>query len=111
MLKHRPRAIALIGVAFIAVGAVGVVRGTWGLVGGASVRELGVMILSGVVAALGGALLLLKRLWGRWLLAAWMALHVVLSFFHGPLELVVHVTLFSLVSYFLFWPERSRAPA
>jgi hypothetical protein len=43
--------------------------------------------------------------WARWLALAWIAFHVVVSFFHSLQEVVVHSLLFMLIAYFLFSPE------
>ena len=45
--------------------------------------------------------------WARWLLAAWMAYHVVLSAFHSVTELALHTLLFGAIGYFLFRPQSS----
>jgi hypothetical protein len=45
--------------------------------------------------------------WARWLLAVWMAYHVVLSILHSPVELMMHVLLFGVMGYFLFRPQAS----
>ncbi len=100
--RARFRAIPIIGWVFIAVGALGVARSLWDIARGGSARELGIMVLSGLVAMLGGALLLRGSAWGRWVLAVWMAFHVAISALHDVVELVVHLVLFGVVAYFLF---------
>jgi uncharacterized membrane protein len=60
------------------------------------------------LAILGGVFMLRGFNWARWLLAAWIAYHVILSAFHSPFELAVHGLLFAVVAYFLF---RSQASA
>ena len=43
--------------------------------------------------------------WARWLAMAWIAFHVVLSFFHAWPEMAVHGVIFVAFAYFLFRPE------
>jgi hypothetical protein len=64
--------------------------------------------LVNAAAIAGGTLVLAGASWGRWLLAAWMGFHVVLSFFHDALQVVVHVALFAAPTWILFRP---RPPA
>lgn len=55
-----------------------------------------------LLAIVGGILTLYGRNLGRWLLIAWMAYHVVLSYFHPLSELLVHVIVLVAVAYGLF---------
>jgi len=115
-VNDRPRAITLIGWLFIAVGGGGIARGLWDVVAAAAagraqleatLLELWLMLVSGILAALSGALLLRGSAWGRWLLVAWMAGHIVLSALHDAFKLGVHAVLFAVVFYFLFRREAS----
>jgi hypothetical protein len=36
-----------------------------------------------------------------------MAFHIVLSIFHSPVELLMHILLFGVIGYFLFRPQVS----
>lgn len=105
----RSRLITIIGWVFIAVGVAGSARALWDIAGGGAMGELGIMVLSGIVAILGGALLLRGSTWGRWVLAAWMAFHIAISALHDLVELAVHVVLFGAVLFFLF--RAARRPA
>ena len=60
-----------------------------------------------LAAILCGAFMLRGANWARWLASAWMAFHVVLSFFHSLREVVVHGLVFAPIAYFLFRPEAS----
>jgi hypothetical protein len=42
---------------------------------------------------------------GRWLLVAWMAYHVVLSYFHTFSELAMHAALLVVIVVALFYPR------
>jgi hypothetical protein len=115
-VSTRPRAVTLIGWLFIAVGGAGIARGLWDVVRAAAtgpsqleaaLLDLGIMIASGIVAVLGGALLLRGSAWGRWLLLLWMAFHIVISALDDRVKLAMHVVLFGAVLYFLLGAETS----
>ena len=58
-----------------------------------------------LLAIIGGVLVLRKAGVGRWLLVAWMAYHVVLSYFHPMSELIMHAILLIGISVALFHPR------
>ncbi|HTD60059.1 MAG TPA: hypothetical protein VK679_05365 [Gemmatimonadaceae bacterium] len=60
-----------------------------------------------LVAIVGGAFLLRGENWARWLVMAWMGLHVAISF-NSPRQLVIHGAIFVLFAYFLFRPATAR---
>jgi hypothetical protein len=64
--------------------------------------------LVSVLAVVAGASMLRAGNWARWLSLAWMAFHVILSLFHTPLELAVHILVFVAFAYFLFRPAASE---
>jgi hypothetical protein len=70
-------------------------------------KELVWVCLVRALAIVGGAFVLRGCNWARWLLAAWMAFHIVLSIFHSPVELLMHILLFGVIGYFLFRPQAS----
>jgi len=118
--RGRPRAITLIGWLFIAVGAIGILKDVVPLMSpdhgrqlaalrAQGVSELGPAWTSSLLAALGGVGLLRGLAWARWLLAGWMAFHIVLSALHDTETLLVHVALFAPILYLLFRP-RPAAP-
>jgi hypothetical protein len=102
----RPRAITLIGWIFITVGAVGVITHAREL-RGQHAAELAPALASGLVAAIGGLMLLRGAAWARWLLLGWMAFHIVLSAVHSAEELLLHIAIFAPILFLLF----RRAPA
>ena len=102
-MKNRPRSVTVISWIFIAVGIIAVVyhlrRPTEeGLVGICLVR---------VLAVVGGVFMLYGFNWARWLLVVWMGYHVLISFFHSPLEVVLHSLLFGAIAYLLFRRQTS----
>ena len=60
----------------------------------------------GIAAIVGGVYVLRGANWARWLLAAWMALHVAISL-GQPTALLAHVAIFGFVAYLLFRPGAS----
>ena len=95
----RPLPVLIFGCLFIFAGAVGI---------GYHLRmrplEHDFLLLAAVrlLAIVGGIFLLLGRNWARWLLVAWLAFHVGVSFFHSIEEAAVHVVFLLLFGFFLF---------
>ena len=115
-MKKCPVTVAGIGWVFIGIGAVGLVRGSWPLLGFAApgsgieaesqpLRDAIYVLASGLVAAVGGAFVLRGRNWARWLLVAWMGFHIVLSLLHSASQFVVHAVLFAVVIWMMFRPQ------
>jgi len=61
-----------------------------------------------LAAILCGVYMLRAFNWARWLSLAWIAFHVILSVFHSPLQLGVHILVFAAFAYFLFSPRSSE---
>jgi hypothetical protein len=61
-----------------------------------------------LLAILGGVFMLRGRNWARWLTLAWIAYHVVLSYFHTVQELVAHLVLLAVFAFFLFRPAATE---
>jgi hypothetical protein len=119
-MKSRPLSITLISWLFIATGSIGMVHHIWEWVSPNSpgrlgefeaprLAESGPSLRLGLVAILGGGFLLRGAGWARWLLVAWMALHMVISALHSLQQVLVHGALFGVILFFLFRqvPERS----
>jgi hypothetical protein len=106
-VRKLPRSILVVGALFIAVGVLDVYRGLAPLLDRAGTPRLAsddVQVLAiGAAAIVGGGFLLRGRNWARWLLAAWMGLHVALSAAH-PSELAAHGAIFAVLLFFLFRP-------
>ena len=100
--------ILCVGVLFLALGVLDVWRGIAPLAGSGRLAGDDVQVLViGVAALVGGSYVLRGRNWARWLLAGWMALHVVISA-GRPAELGAHLVIFGCVAFLLF---RARASA
>lgn len=101
--------VVAVGILFVGLGIVDIYQGVAPYLGSAR-RALFAgddmqVLATGVAALVGGAFLLRGRNWARWLLAAWMALHVVISA-GRPRELAAHLVIFGFIALLLF---RSRA--
>ena len=105
--KRRPLSIVLFGLLFIVTGSAGLVYHLADFNPRHPFQpELILVSLVRILAIVGGLFLLLGHNWARWLLIAWMAFHVIISFPH-PQQLIVHGLLFALLLYILFRPPAS----
>jgi hypothetical protein len=103
---RRPIAVTILACLYIAIGALGVVGHFRESL--ASPRG-GVWIeLLELVALVSGIFLLLGRNWARWLTLAWIAFHVILSFWDPLLRLVVHCAFLVLIAWVLLHPSAAR---
>lgn len=115
VMSRRPLPVTVLGWLFVCFGvisslaAVLAMMGIAGAEGSAQARmsEFLPMVVVQAVAAVGGALVLRANRFGRWLLVAWMAYHVVLSGFHEPIALIVHGAMLAAIVYLLFRSDAS----
>jgi uncharacterized membrane protein HdeD (DUF308 family) len=101
----RPFQVTILGCLFILAGLVGLVYHL-------SERPLDhwIVLISTIriIAVVSGVFLLLGHRWARWLLLAWLAVHVVVGAFHSVSESLAHVVLLMAVGYFLLWSPASK---
>jgi len=106
----RPITVTIIAILFMLIGIANTFKAIWPMFGGSAARITGhelmdssFVFISAVLALLGGFFMLRGANWGRWLVLIWMALHVVLSIFHKPVELAIHsLMLVLLIALLLF---------
>ncbi len=98
----RPLAIAIPGWLFIITGALGFVFHLNEFDFSDPLANDAVWILLVRLLAVVGVLILRGVGLGRWLLIAWMAYHVVLSYFHTTSELIIHLLFLALLMVILF---------
>ncbi len=68
-----------------------------------------VLVLSVSLAAIVcGVFLLRGKDWARWLSIAWIALHLVVSFFHSMREVTVHALFVLVFAVVLFRPAANQ---
>lgn len=108
-LNQRPLSVTILACIYIAVGTVGFVYHLTEFQVGHAFQYDGVWIeLTEFLAVLCGGFMLRGRNWARWLALAWMAFHVVLSFFHAFQEFAIHCLFFAAIAWFLFRAEAAR---
>ena len=97
-VERRPLSVTLIGLAYLAAGAAGLLY---------HFREFAPWVMTVRAAAVVcGVFLLRGKNWARCLAVAWMAYHVVLGFYHSPVQAAVHAVFLALIIWGLY-----RAPA
>jgi hypothetical protein len=111
----RPRTITLVSAIFILVGTAGLLADLWPLVTSGGAEQLAKLRADGLadlapawglrlLAIVGGLALRGGHNWARWLLAAWMLIHVGISLFHSFGEVFAHCAIFGPLLYVLFRP-------
>ena len=112
-MRKRPRSITIISWLFIALGSIGLIVGLLPRVDITAAQRLAELKthwyvhVSRMAAVLSGVLMLYGFNWGRWLLVAWLAFHVIVGFLHSPFQLLTHSLFLALGLYFLFRPPAS----
>ncbi len=107
-MRKRPLSITIISWLFIALGSIGLVAGLLphgGITAAQRLAELEThwyVHVSRFAGILSGVLMLYGLNWGRWLLVAWLAFHVVVGYLHSPVQLLTHSLFLVLGLYFLF---------
>ena len=106
--RRRLPSVLAVGVLFLALGVLDVWRGVAPMLGPSAhlaADDMEVLAI-GVAALVGGSFVLRGQNWARWLLAAWMLLHVAISV-GQPGPLIAHVLIFGFVAFLLFQPRAS----
>jgi uncharacterized membrane protein HdeD (DUF308 family) len=102
IMNQRPLSVILISLLFIISGIAGIIYHFDELHELAEEpHEIGVLLVR-ILAIVGGIFILRKQSWARWLLVAWIAYHVYLSFYHSPVQVAVHIGFQILVLVALF---------
>jgi hypothetical protein len=104
----RPLSVTIAGWLFILAGVVGFAYHLSELSLGDPFADDSLWILLvRALAVVGGILCLRGMTIGRWLLVAWMAYHVALSYFHSFSEMGMHAILLVVIVAALFHPAAS----
>ena len=100
----RPLSVTIVAILFLVVGVSAVIAGAVKMIGGRSAALTENLLVLGInaLAMITGVGLLRGSNWARFLAAGWMVFHVILSFWHTPLEVVLHALMLGAISYFLF---------
>jgi hypothetical protein len=109
LMNKRPLSITLLSYLLIAVGAAGFVFHFSESYKRHSFASDDVLVLAvSLLAIVCGVFLLRGKDWARWLSMAWIAFHVVLSFFHSMREVAVHALFLLVFAVLLFRPAASQ---
>ena len=100
----RPLIVTAIGILFILAGGVGFVYHFHGPYD----REFAAIEIVRLLAVVGGVFMLLGYGWARWLVIAWMALHVAISALDSAGKFAFHLVLLLVIGYALLKPPASE---
>ena len=101
-MNKRPITVTILACVLIAAGAVGLAyHFTEFKAPNAVHSELVWIEFVRLLAIVSGVFMLRGRDWARWLALAWIAFHVVLSFFHSLGEAAMHAVIFALFAWIL----------
>jgi hypothetical protein len=105
-MNKRPIAVTILACVLMAAGVMGIAYHLPDFSPKHPFRyeNLGILLLR-VAAIVAGVFMLRGRNWARWLALAWIAFHLILSFFHSVGEVVIHGLVFALFAWFLFRPD------
>ena len=112
-MEQRPRSITIMSWLFIIFGSIALLSGLlpFGEITVAQrITELKghwMVHLSRILQIVAGVFMLRGHNWARWLLALWIAFHIVISALHSTFQLVLHVFIFSIILYFVFRRDSS----
>jgi hypothetical protein len=99
------RSVRVVGALFLVLGALDLWRGLAPLFASRPHWHMATddveVLAIGIAAIVGGIYVLRGANWARWLLAAWMALHVAISI-GQPTALIAHLVIFGFVAWLLF---------
>lgn len=106
--KRPPIAVLVIGVVFITFGLLDIWLGVAPITSRPPHLASDDLLVAsiGIVAVVGAIYVLKGYNWARWVLTAWMALHVALSI-RQPYALLGHLVMFGLILAGLFYPGAS----
>ena len=108
MVKNRPLAVTIISLILIATGALGIAFHFTDFTAQPFQYDVVWVSLVRLIALVSGVYMLRASNWARWFSMAWIGFHVILSAFHSPLQLVVHICVCAAFGYFLFYPRASE---
>ena len=105
-MNKRPLSVTIVSWLFIVVGVVGFFYHLWeALNAGAGafyLPETGAILVTRLLAVVGGVFALRGRNWARWLLVVWLGCHVFISAEHSLAQMAFHAVLFGVIVFFLF---------
>ena len=107
-MKNCPLPVIIVSILFIVAGCVGFVYHLKEFFDpNAKLYELFWVQFVRILAIVCGFLLLRSINWARWLAIAWMFYHVLISAFHSPSDVILHIVFLLLVIVLLYLPKSS----
>ncbi len=107
-MRERPLSITIIACLLATGGVVGLVYHLVEFKAHSLHNDIVWVSLIRLLAIMAGIFMLRGSNWARWLAMAWIAFHVVISYFHSWQELALHAIFFAGFAFFLFRPEAGR---
>ena len=107
-MKKRPLPVALISYVFIIAGTIGIIYHATELAEIMTRPEVTWVLAVRALAIVGGIFVMKRANWARWLLVLWIAYHVVISFYHTPMEIIMHFVIMVILVAALFNPKANR---
>lgn len=101
----RPVSVTIASVVFILAGLLGIAYHFSELAEIDRDPDVVLVFVVRAVAIAGGVFAMRGATWARWLLLAWIVYHVYLSFFHEPVELIMHTIIAIGVAFAFFHPK------
>jgi uncharacterized membrane protein HdeD (DUF308 family) len=101
----RPFEVTFLGWLFIVVGIASTAYHLWR---GSLDRWTVPIVLVGAFAVVAGVYLLRGARWARWLVLAWLGLHVILGALQGLSVAMPHLVLLLVIGYVLLGPPTSK---
>jgi hypothetical protein len=106
-MNKRPVLVTILACLLIAMGAIGIAYHLGEFRSTPPVEYLSVLFVR-LLAIVCGIFLLRGKGWARWLAMAWIAFHVVLSYFHSMQEVAMHLVVLAVFAVVLFLPAANR---
>lgn len=105
-MKSRPWPIIVVALIFMIAGCAGFIYHFNDMFASGKealdARWVEALRLAAIVCAI---LLWMGINWGRWLAIAWIAFHVIISFYHSISEVVSHIIILALITVLLYLPK------
>ncbi len=106
-MNKRPISVTVLACVLIAMGAIGIAYHFGEYKSTPPAEYVGVLVVR-LLAIVSGVFLLRGKDWARWLAIAWVAFHVVLSYFHSMQQVAFHAAVLAVFGVALFYPVANR---
>ena len=106
-MNRRPIAVTILAYLLIVMGAIGIAY-HFGEFKSTPPSEYLLVLFVRLLAIVCGVFLLRGKSWARWLAMAWIAFHVVVSYFHSMREVAMHAVILVVFAVVLFMPAANR---